>query len=141
MNLNSLFFFYFVSLFLWFCATLACSNFNQKAETTRRKLNTCLLFVIRSRITPNHCTAQLVRLLLFRECEVRGRRLLFDSSGGGGQQQQTAKEEFQEIQLMKDMVFGSATLKYSGENYRLHDFTTSPWKGSNLNISIFSREK
>ena len=91
-------------------------------------------FVILSRITPNHCTAQLVRLLLFRECEVRGRRLLFDSTASGGQQ--TAKEEFQEIQLMKDMVFGSATLKYSGENYRLHDFSTSPWKGSSLNNSL-----
>lgn len=78
-------------------------------------------------------------MLLFRECEVRGRRLLFDSGGGlgscdevSGGQQQKFKDEFQEIQLMKDMVFGSATLKYSGENVRVHDFSSDPWKGQFL---------
>lgn len=69
-----------------------------------------------------------IRLLLFRECEVRGRRLIFDSGGGGSPGQQL-KDEFQELQLMKDMVFGSATLKYSGDNFRIHDFNSELWKG------------
>lgn len=70
-----------------------------------------------------------MRLLLFRECEVRGRLLLFDSGYGGVPPEQEIKDEFQELQLMKDMVFGSATLKYCGDNYRVHDFAMTPWKG------------
>lgn len=66
-------------------------------------------------------TSAQIRLLLFRECEVRGRRLIFDSGGGGGPWHQF-KDEFQELQLMKDMVFGSATLKYSGYlKYNYHN--------------------
>ncbi|XP_057365857.1 uncharacterized protein LOC130686728 [Daphnia carinata] len=79
-------------------------------------------------------TSARVRLLLFRECEVRGRRLIFDSGGGGGPWHQF-KDEFQELQLMKDMVFGSATLKYSGDNFRVHDFTPVSWKGYEIMLS------
>lgn len=81
----------------------------------------------------NHNGSAQIRLLLFRECEVRGRRLLFDSGGGTlgdeGNGQQQIKDEFQELQMMKDMVFGSATLKYSGDVVRVHDFASTPWKG------------
>lgn len=81
-----------------------------------------------------------IRLLLFRECEVRGRRLIFDSGGGGGPGQQF-KDEFQELQLMKDMVFGSATLKYSGDNFRIHDFNAEPWKGSYMMTTFMACQK
>lgn len=53
---------------------------------------------------------------------MRGRRLLHDSATG------RLKEELQELQLVKDMVFGSATLRYIGDNYRIHDFPNG-WQG------------
>ena len=92
-----------------------------------------LFFFIYNSSNQCHGTAQ-IRLLLFRECEVRGRRLIFDSGGGSGPRQ--FKDEFQELQLMTDMVFGSATLKYSGDNFRVHDFISAPWK-SNFNNKLY----
>ena len=86
--------------------------FLTSGETLFRVLILMLFFASVS--SSNHVgTSARIRLLLFRECEVRGRRLIFDSGGGGGPWMQF-KDEFQELQLLKDMVFGSATLKYSG---------------------------
>ena len=67
-----------------------------------------------------------IRLLLLRECEVRGRRLIFDSASDNAKNE---SGELHDDQLIKDMAFGSATLKYSGENYRFHDFGPAKWKG------------
>ena len=93
----------------------------------------CIDRLIHRNVQPHfQGAASRTRLLLFRECEVRGRRLLFDSAAG------QAKDDTglqQDIQLMKDMVFGSATLKYFGDNYRVHDFGTVPWRGYHMMLT------
>lgn len=78
-------------------------------------------------------------MLLFRECEVRGRRLIFDS--GGGDRAKNESDEFRDDQLIKDMAFGSATLKYAGENYRLHDFGPALWRGLPVTAQRLSQFK
>ena len=70
-----------------------------------------------------------MRLLLFRECDMRGRRLLFDSC------QVNAEDLQEDMNLMKDMIFGSATLKYFGDNYRVHDFSSVPWNGYEIMLT------
>ena len=69
------------------------------------------------------------RLLLFSECDVRGRRLIYDSANG------YLKEDPQDLELFKDMVFGSATLRYVGDNYRIHEFHDVNWKGYEVMLS------
>jgi len=74
-------------------------------------------------------TTNKIRLLLFSECDIRGRRLIYDSADGH------LKENLQDMELVKDMVFGSATLRYVGDNYRIHEFRDVNWKGYEAMLS------
>lgn len=60
---------------------------------------------------------------------MRGRRLIYDSAN------EHLKENLQDLELLKDMVFGSATLRYVGDNYRIHEFRDVNWKGYEVMLS------
>ncbi|XP_008558765.1 folliculin-interacting protein 2 [Microplitis demolitor] len=88
--------------------------------------------------------ADQVRILLFRECEWRGRKLLFDSvsvkndgnnvkchddsscpRNGNGLPQESEKDPCDNVSLLSEMVFGTVAMTYRGPLFKVHTFDTS----------------
>ncbi|XP_044583178.1 folliculin-interacting protein 2 isoform X1 [Cotesia glomerata] len=81
-----------------------------------------------------------IRILLFRECEWRGRRLLFDSVSNkingnskshdedscprnrNGLPQENEKDPCDNVSLLSEMIFGTVAMTYRGPLFKVHTF-------------------
>ncbi|KAK0095440.1 hypothetical protein PV326_008405, partial [Microctonus aethiopoides] len=131
--------------------------FNKFLSTTKRRINNnkhqdyCKLPLKIDNTNYNKDILQLdddnVRILLYRECEWRGRKLIFDSiaagqknnsaninncnpkcnidscpRNGNGLPQENEKNPFDNVSLLSEMIFGTVAMTYRGPLFKVHTF-------------------
>ncbi|XP_034943842.1 folliculin-interacting protein 1 [Chelonus insularis] len=122
---------------------LSTKTNNNKNNTRKESLNIDFEVANRKKL---HFEAEQVRILLFRECEWRGKRLLFDSvslskqtlsnsdqnvkktctesnscpRNGNGLPLASEKDPCDNISLLSEMIFGTVAMTYRGPLFKVH---------------------